>query len=137
MQREEQVAFTSIKKKPKRKRLTNEEIQQLNEYRANLIKDKQVAYIVNKITFKLKKRCRQKDGEMIEMQCVSCEKWLRRDTRNFIADHGAANFELCAPGHESLHNSAKYPCIKCNCALRINNRATNTEALPHFIRANR
>ena len=116
----------SIEKKRNIKRHTKDESQQLVEYRANRIKEKQMEYIAKQIPFDLKSGCRH-DGEKIVMQCVLCEKWLPRDTRNFHASHGAANFELCPPGHESLCNSAKKPCLKCFRALSVTNLAENPE----------
>jgi hypothetical protein len=62
---------------------------------------------------KLKPRCRRVDGGFIEMKCVGCNKWKERTTENFTKNNGGKNFETCAPGHESLKNSASRPCNTC------------------------
>ena len=96
--------------KPKKKQPTKPDGRQLARDRTNIIKKKQLEYITKNQPFELKPRCEHDVGNMqIVMQCYMCEEWLPRDTDHFSANHGAANFDTCKPGHEWLFNK----CMKC------------------------
>jgi hypothetical protein len=108
-------------KKQKKKKQTNAE-------RAAMVKKESDAMRSNLKNFKgkqkLKPRCRPVIGGFIEMQCVGCNEWKERTTENFAKDNGGKNFDTCAPGHETLRNSAKHPCNTCFAAMKSIKRKT-------------
>jgi hypothetical protein len=112
---------TPAEKKQKKYKQTNNE-------RAAMVKEESDAMRLKLKNFKgvlkLKRKCRPVNGGFIEMQCVGCNEWKERTTENFTKDHGGKIFETCAPGHETLRNSAGYPCNTCFATMSSIKRVT-------------
>lgn len=61
---------------------------------------------------KLRQNCRW-TGDIVEMQCVECQKWKLRTTKYFVAKDGGRNLVSAKAGYESLANNRGDPCKVC------------------------